>query len=560
MLSLQVGEFSTSARLCTFLNAVGNHNADVDHISGKANLISDFASRRPIECHNTSCEICKFVNELSESVVAGVTVSELEQGLIRLPFTNPTAWLETQRECPSLKHVKFCLQQGSSPSRKQKGVKEVRRYLTAKVMLANSGLIVVREVEPFKSSHDRIVVPQSVVVGLLTSLHLQCCHPTAYQMKRIFNRYFFALDTDKLIGQMTSSCHQCAAVKQIPHSLIIQSSDTPPHNVGQNFAADVIKRAKQKIFIMRETVTSYTVAEIIKNETAEAMNEAILKACCRLRPSEAAPAVIRVDPAPAHQSLFKGGKDLVQHNITLELGRTHNVNKNPVIDKAIQELIRELKVKFPQGGPLNSAALDFAVASLNSRLRSTGMSAHELWTQRDQVSGQQLCINDMEVIRAQNDRRKINHQYSEKTKARGQGPLPKAEIKVGDLVYIHSEGNKLNARARYMVVSISGNWCSLRKMNKTLYASQTYDLKLEEVYKVPGFDIIEPPLSSESESDDDMVPFSGETFQKDPIPNVVIPKPIIQPICAPGSPVTGPPNRYSLRQRDNIQLPARFKE
>ena len=565
------GEFSTSARLCTFLNAVGNYKADVGHISGKANLTADFASRRPVECHNPSCEICKFVKELSESVVAGVTVSELEQGLVRLPYTNPTAWLETQKECPSLKHVKFCLQQGSSPPRKQKRVKEVRRYLTAKVMLANSGLIVVREVEPFKSSHDRIVVPQSVVIGLLTSLHLQCCHPTAYQMKRIFNRYFFALDTDKLIGQITSSCHQCAAVKQIPHSLITQSSSIPPDSVGQSFAADIIKRAKQKNFIMRETITSYTVAEIIKNETASALNEAILKACCRFRPSEAAPATIRVDPAPAHQSLFKGGKELVKHNIILELGRTHNVNKNPVIDRAIQELIRELKIKFPQGGPLNSASLDFAIASLNSRLRSSGMSSHELWTQRDQVSGQQLCISDLEVIRAQNDRRKENHQYSEKTKARGQAALPKAAIDVGDLVYIHSEGNKLNARARYMVVSLNGNWCRLRKMNKTLYASQTYDLRLDEVYKVPGFDEIPPSFESESESDDDMVPFSGETFQIGQKPNVVVPivgqKPNVEiptavtlPVCVPGSPVTGPPNRYCLRQRDNIQPPARFKE
>ena len=198
------------------------------------------------------------------------------------------------------------------------------------------------------------------------------------------------LDLECLIGETTAACCHCAA---IPRSLITHTTETPRDSVASLFAADIMNRHGQKIFVMRETVTSYTTAELVKDETADCVNDAILKACSKLRPSQASQAVIRVDPAPAHQSLLLGGELLTRHNIRLDIGRTKNVNKNPVVDKGIKELEREINIQLPHGGPPSSTSLELAVAALNSRIRSTGLLAHEIWTQRDQVSHCQLPIH-----------------------------------------------------------------------------------------------------------------------------------------------------------------------
>ena len=601
------GQFSTSSRLCTFLNAVGVYRAEIGHISGVSNVVSDFASRNCVECVSPGCEICKFVNELTESVVAGISFADIESGRVRIPFTNPAAWLATQAECKDLAQVKFYCQQGSVVPRKVKG--DIRRYMSSQVILNSKGLLVVREAEPLKAVHDRIVVPRSVVVGLLMSLHIQCDHPRALQMKRIFKRFFFALNIDMYIDETTAACYQCAAMKDIPKSLIKQSTDIPPETVASSFAADVVKRHGQKIFVIRETVTSYTSAELIRDETALSLNEAILRACSRLRPSEASLAVIRVDPHPSHQSLFNGCGELLRYNIRLDMGRVKNVNKNPVIDKAIKELIREIQIKSPQGGPLSSTTLELAVAALNSRIRGSGLSAHELWTQRDQVSHVQLPICDKDIIDRQNKTRQDNHKYSEQAKAQGKSCLPEPRIRIGDLVYIYSDGNKLAPRPRYVVTDIRGHFCTARKMDRTLFASKTYDLRLDEVYKVPGFTY---DWCDDSDSDDDMLPVSWEqpsrfgpvtqpvlvphqqhqpvlqpepvpvpqpVLQPEPVPqperqHVPVPQQVIEPVAdevarpvpivmqrplnkqgPPGSPVTGPPRRAGLRDRDLLNRP-----
>ena len=551
------GEFSASARLTTFLNAVGVYSARVSHVSGKANLASDFASRVPVECKSEKCVICKFVKELSESVVRSVSVEDFVQGKVRLPYTNRAAWLDTQKECANLRHVKFCLQQGSNPTRKQKRVKDVRRYLSSKVLVASDGLLVLREAQPLCNVNDRIVVPRDVVNGLVMALHIQCSHPTAYQLKRIFNRYFFALDAEVVVTSICNACQQCASLKDIPRSLIKESTEEPPENIGYKFAADVVRREGQKFFIMRETVTSYVRAMVIRDETASTLKDAIISSVCMFRPSPATSAVIRVDAATSFQSLTKH-PDLSKHNILLEVGRIKNKNKNPVIDKAIKELCRELKIINPQGGPISATTLDLAVATLNSRLRTSGMSSHEMWTKRDQVSGNQIEVLDKDIIRSQHRQREQNHFYSEKSKSGGKGALARPNLSEGDLVYIYSDGNKLTPRPRYIVISLEGERCRVRKLNKGLYASRVYDLKVNEVYKVPGF-VMDTTPSTVSESDtddDDLVPISWEG----PNPPAELVEPFIPPVEAdipnhPGSPVTGLP---SNRPRREIKLPVRF--
>ena len=87
--------------------------------------------------------------------------------------------------------------------------------------------------------------------------------------------------------------------------MVKESTETPPSVVGGRLAADIIKRCSQKIFCIRETVTSYTLAELIPDETAESVSDSIIRLCNLLRPSTTSQITIRLDPASAHQSLFK---------------------------------------------------------------------------------------------------------------------------------------------------------------------------------------------------------------------------------------------------------------
>ena len=52
----------------------------------------------------------------------------------------------------------------------------------------------------------------------------------------------------------------------------------------------------------------------------------------------------------------------------------------------------------PGGGPVTDFTLSVAVARLNSRIRFTGLSARELWTQRGQFTNEQLPVSDLQAI------------------------------------------------------------------------------------------------------------------------------------------------------------------
>ena len=116
-------------------------------------------------------------------------------------------------------------------------------------------------------------------------------------------------------------------------------------------------------------------------------------------------ATIRVDPAPGF-SFLMNDKILASSWIHLEVGRSKNTNKNPVAERAVAELGAELLKLRSEGGPETSVLLAHAIAHMNSRIRRDGLSAREIWTQRDQVTGDPLPIVDRVVILSQNAVRK----------------------------------------------------------------------------------------------------------------------------------------------------------
>ena len=128
--------------------------------------------------------------------------------------------------------------------------------------------------------------------------------------------------------------------------------------------------------------------------------------------------------------------------------------------------------------------LSVAIARLNSRIRSRGLSAREMWTQRDQFSNSQIPLVDRDLIMTQHKTRVLNHPYSELSKAPLSKRVTDTALTVGDLVYLHTDRNKSCARHRYLATSVDGNWCNVRKFVGAQLRSSSYRVKFSECYKV----------------------------------------------------------------------------
>ena len=213
-----------------------------------------------------------------------------------------------------------------------------------------------------------------------------------------------------------------------------QTSEDPPESIGVSFAADILKRDRQLILLLRKTVTSYTAACIVSYEKQTTLSEASACLATELHLLDGPPAVIRVDPAPGFMAL-RNDETLKSLRLSLEIGRVKNPNKNPVVEKAILELEEELLKQEPTGDPVSQLGLVITVARLDSRIRYSGLSAREFWTQRSQFT-HELPISDRENFLRQHTLRKLNHMLSEKSKHKTGKTANSYNVDVGDLVDI----------------------------------------------------------------------------------------------------------------------------
>lgn len=527
------GHFSASPRVATFLTVASRYQVQIQHLAGTSNLPSDFASRNPTECYEPSCQICSFIAELENSAVRATTVSDILSGTAKLPYTTRSAWLATQRECPDLRRVHAHLSQGTRPSRKLTNINDIKRYLQH-VTISKDGLLVAQKTDPLKPTREAIVIPRQALEGLLTALHIQLGHPSKNQMKKVFSRFFYALDADKAVDNTCDLCHQCTSLKTLPSEVHKQTSDPQPEAIGTTFAADIIKRAKQVILLVRESISSYTMATIIDNEQHQTIRDTLIQTLVGLVPLDGPPAVVRVDPAPGFVALAND-EFLLKHRIRLEFGRTKNPNKNPVAEHAIRELEQELLHIQPGGAPVSKTDLAIAVATLNSRLRSSGVSAREFWCQRDQFTMSQIPIDDQTEIRDKQNRRNKNHTVSEKSKSPSCRYPVDVPVNVGDLVYIKSDLHKNQARPRYLVSSSADGWCYVRKFTGQQLRAGTYKVRPTDCIRVrsqvPPVHALPPTPTGEDRQLLEQEEEAPITVHKD-----------LPQILTPPLPITQPPN------------------
>ena len=391
---LRQGKFSTSSRVSTFLTTLSEFNVELCHISGSANLSSDYGSRNPNVCSDKSCQICKFIQQTVDSVVQQVSVTDILSGSARMPFLNNSAWLAAQQDCPSLRRAFAYLKHGTRPNRKTRDITDIRKYIRI-ATISDNNLLVVKKNDPYVHERQLIIVPSAILSGLVTALHIQFNHPTRTQLQKVFDRHFYAIDSASVISTATSSCHTCLSITKLPKEVYEQTSTTLPQPPGKAFSSDVLRRTKQKILVTRDVFSSYTTAVFIPDEKAESLRSALLTTTSQLR---APSSIVRIDAAPGFQSL-KSDKTLSSHGIALDFGRIKNKNSNATVDKGIQELENELVRIEREGKPLTPLALEEALGNLNSRIRSRGLSSKEIILRRDQCSGREIDIKDDALLR-----------------------------------------------------------------------------------------------------------------------------------------------------------------
>ena len=95
---------------------------------------------------------------------------------------------------------------------------------------------------------------------------------------------------------------------------------------------------QKKIFVTRDSHSSYTFGSIIEDEIANSLRTALIINTSFLRGNSC---VIRVDNATGFQAL-RSDSVVSSCGITLDYGHIKNNNSNSVIDKGIQELEDEI--------------------------------------------------------------------------------------------------------------------------------------------------------------------------------------------------------------------------
>ena len=272
--------FSSNPRIQALITNVNRIPIIVQHASGKNKLnnCGDFQSRHPSTCTTQHCSICKFVSEASDTVlhphaINAVKTVEISEDMMK----NTKAWKTVQEESKSCQQAKFHISSGKTPSKASgKLLSEIRRLISVATIDNEGMLVVISKPNSFSSiSNKKVVIPSSHLPAVLWQLHASLNHPPKSQLKSQFDRLFYSVGLHPELDILYSECHFCQTQMKIP-------SVTTHHTVndvkvpGSSFHADVIKRATQKIFIVRDNFSSFTMAKIIPSENHSSLKQALI--------------------------------------------------------------------------------------------------------------------------------------------------------------------------------------------------------------------------------------------------------------------------------------------
>ena len=344
---------------------------------------------------------------------------------------------------------------GRNPPKEEKNNRDMLYYFR-KCTINKEGLVVFLKTMPLSPKPVQLlVIPRPFAFTFAKAFHVQQNHPAPSQMHKQWTKQYFMLDEKKIIMDVYKSCTTpCQASKLLPKELHQYSTDTKPVKIGQFLNADVMEECGQKILVVRDNLTSYTDTFILKNQTKPVLRDALIVITSRLMLGNRT--TIRVD---GHSSLngLRTDKSLEPLGIFLEIGRPKNPNKNAVADKAIRELREQITKLAPHGGPISDAMLARATSHLNSLVRYSGRSAGEVWLSRDQITGDNILVNDLELSDTQFNARQGSHLSSARYSSRNGPSLSLPKFQTGDMVFVKTDRFKSKVRDSYYIIKTNEN-------------------------------------------------------------------------------------------------------
>ena len=419
--------------------------------------------------------------------VRSINANDIESGILKMPHTQKAAWRKVQSEDRAHRMFLELVQHSKVPLKKKtKGefttVKRLHNFFrTGQAKIDPNGLVTVKHTDAAGNIYDAISVPPAFFPGLVHALHIRLNHPSKTQLHRLMSRHFYCSGQARIIDEVTSSCTLCASLRNLPKELFSETTVRTP-TFGANFSADVIKKDGQLVFLCREKLSQLTSTRLIPDETADSLRDSIVTAVLELIPDTGT--TIQVDCAPGLQSLAAesklDGSVLKKLGIAIDLGRTHNVNKNPIAENAIKEFHKERLKLNPAGGKISEIERSIITKNMNSRIRERGLTSKEMAFNRDQTSNKVKPADDEALANRQVENRENRH------------PIPKEidsdSFHVGENVFLKSDKSKLRAREMYKITKIfqenNENWAMVQKCDSK-FMSKEYKVKFSEIFKIP---------------------------------------------------------------------------
>ena len=508
---LKLGRHSKSPRLQSLLTSVNRSNIEFYHNSAKRghHVVPDTLSRMKRTCGAKDCQVERFLDDIpsriqcmSSTILANPTLLDIIYGYIQpanlgattaqlsdllckgrpIPLGSRSSWMEIQRSDEQCRRFLDQVKYGQLPHKKDRARTNLNRMW--KECCVENDLIVCKSFdEILQKERSRVFVPAQFLNSILTVMHVRLDHVTSYQLEKVFNRYFFGINTKGLCDSITDECGTCIGFKKFPKELDEFKTELEPEHPGTHMNSDVMARAGQKILITVDMFSGYVNACVINSEKRDDIADGIVQTVTAIRNSQTVQ--VRSDKAPSLKSLVKTEhRALGDNGITIALGDDINKNSNCVVDKKIQELESELKRFCPQETKISLGTLSRAVTNLNSRVRNQGLSASQIHFSRDLVTGENLHLDDKVLRDDKQEKRQANQISSAKSKTPKGKLLTKPEVEPGNIVYVKSDGSKHECRDPYMVMGRSGSKVATRKMLHTSLNAERSPTLSNQVYNI----------------------------------------------------------------------------
>ena len=478
----QQGAYSTSPRISTFLTGISTLTIDIKHKPGTMMQSSDYSSRHPIKCDQDKCRICSFVEEWTVmgdncDALRSITAQDVLDGNVSVPYMQRNSWIEVQSHDPVHTKLKYLISIGQLPEPKKTcgvhtNLKQLHNlYKKGELRVAKDGLIEVRQHGNDKTGWV-ISIPQSMFPGLLQALHLRLSHPSKSQMTQVVQRFYYTPGYLSFLDTLYENCHVCQSLKTLP-KLFKPESSTKIEGFAVKFSADIIERCTQKIFVLVESLTGFTQAKLIPDQTTKTLEHTLFSMLSLFANPQGCS--VRTDGAQGWQALKKitetSGTPWFIQQFSIDIGDPMNKNKNPLAENKIKEIQKEiLKFKLTQG-PITSMELDVVIRTINQRPRNKGNSSGELVFKRSQVDGSPISTDDSELATFIHELRTNTNSYKASTTNLRQ---EEQSFNVGDLVFIREDLTKLKPRDRYIVVSVDNGTIGIQKFDTSLRSKVYY--------------------------------------------------------------------------------------